>query len=389
MGFSLPPPPGGQPLPELPGAVLDCFTGHADLRMLPMVALSRAYGKAMRSAASGREKGCPQGLLKLRKALAAMLAQTKGLPVSAASLLIGDGIQGTLDLLARALIVPGDRVAVEDPGGSPHREVFRRAGAELVPIPVDGGGLDLEALGAALGRGGLKALLTTPQCQYPTTVPLAPERRRPLLALAREHRFAIIELDQDGDFHYEGAPILPLASEEPQGTVIYVSALSKVLFPNLPLAFLHAPEPVIAHLVRWRQAVETGRDPLLELAVAELLEDGEIQRLLHRLRRTCHQRRDHLAAELRRCLGYALRFTPPRCGMSFWAEAAPDLDVESWAAKALALGVAVRTGREFTFPGSRLNCLRFGFGALREAELDEAVARLARACPDRPGESAI
>ena len=201
------------------------------------------------------------------------------------------------------------------------------------------------------------------------------------MELARTHRFAILEFDQDSDFHYEGAPILPLASQDPDGLVIYLGAFSKVLLPNLPLAFLLGPEPLIKHLAHWRQTGEPGGDPIMERAIAELVEDGEILRHLNRLRKICQARRDTFAALLAQALPDQLRVKAPRCGMSFWVETDEKLDLEAWAARAAQHGVAFKTGRQFTFDGTRLPYLRFGFGALEEPELREAVRRLTLACP--------
>ena len=380
LGFSLPPQARPPSQPALPKAVLDCFTGHADPRLLPRAALARAYSRALKEPAHLTGES-PQGLFRLRTALAAKLCPTKGLPASEATLLVTGGISGSLGLVARGLLGPGDRVAVEDPGNPLHAEIFRRAGAEVVPVPVDAQGLNLETLQAVIAQGRLKLLLVTPQCQYPTTVTLSGPRRLELMALARAHRFALLEFDQDADFHYQGAPILPLASQDPYAQVIYLGAFSKVLFPNLPMAFLHGPEPLIQHLSHWRKAGEPGNDPMLERALAELVEDGEILRLLNRLRKTCHARRDRFQALLAQALPEQLRVHPPRCGMSFWVETAPGLDLEAWAARAAQQGVAFRTGRQFTFDHRPLPALRFGFGALEELELQEAVRRLSRACP--------
>lgn len=382
LGFALPEAPGAHAARTLPGAVMACLTGHSDPRMLPMVALARAYRRAMESKdASFLLRETPQGHPRLRAALAAMLSVSKGLQVTDRTLLITRGVKDAMDLLARALLRPGDRVAVEDPGLSDHWEVLRRAGADLVPVPVDDKGIHTASLEAALADGPFRMVLVTPQCQYPTTVVMAQERRQVLLDLARRHAFAVVEVDQDADFPYSGAPVLPLAASDAHGVVIHLSAFSKVLFPNLPLAFLHAPEALITHLVAWRQAVEHGGDPILERAISELLENGEIQRHLNRLRKTCHERRDVLIEALTACMPDLGHLVPPRSGMALWLEAPPGLDVETWARRALQQGIAFRAGREFTFGARSIPFLRMGFGALDAPELREAARRLAAARP--------
>jgi GntR family transcriptional regulator/MocR family aminotransferase len=125
-----------------------------------------------------------------------------------------------LALAARALVSPGDVVAVEQVGYRPAWEAFRSAGATVVPIPIDGDGLDVEALKKVATRAPLRAIYVTPHHQYPTTVTLKAARRLALLALARAHRIAIVEDDYDHEFHYDGRPVLPLASADDTGLVV-------------------------------------------------------------------------------------------------------------------------------------------------------------------------
>ena len=115
-----------------------------------------------------------------------------------------------LALAARALVSPGDVVAVEQVGYRPAWEAFRSAGATVVPIPIDRDGLDVEALRKVATRAPLRAIYVTPHHQYPTTVTLKAARRLALLALARAHRIAIVEDDYDHEFHYDGRPVLPM-----------------------------------------------------------------------------------------------------------------------------------------------------------------------------------
>lgn len=139
-----------------------------------------------------------------------------------------------LDLLARSLLKPGDMVAVEAFGYRPAWDALRLAGAELHPILVDEKGLDVDGLQRLLRQTPVRAVYVTPHHQYPTTVTLSPQRRQQLLALAQRHRFVIIEDDYDHEFHYDGRPVLPLASADEAGVVASLGTLSKVLAPGEP-----------------------------------------------------------------------------------------------------------------------------------------------------------
>src|SRR6185436_18931255 len=151
-------------------------------------------------------------------------------------------------------------------------EAFRAAGATLVPIPVDRDGIDVDRLAALASSRPLAAIYVTPHHQYPTTVTLKAARRLALLELARSRRFAIIEDDYDHEFHYDGRPVLPLASADTAGVVVYVGTLSKILAPGLRLGFVVAPPPLADRLVQLRLYADRQGDQVMEAAVAELIE---------------------------------------------------------------------------------------------------------------------
>lgn len=375
-GFAL---EGRGPGPALPapGAALSAATGVPDGRLLPMSALTRAYRHAMEHLAKRPlEMGHPKGHVRLRRALADMLGSLRGLAVGSEDLLLTRGSQMALYLLAQTLFRPGDRVAVEALGQRRAWDAFRRAGAELVPLPVDGEGVSIQALEAALADGPLRAIYLTPQHQYPTTATLSEPRRRRLLELAAAQRMAVIEHDYDAEFRYEGPPVLPLASQDRAGTVILVGSFSKIFTPTVRLGFLAGPSALVEQLAQARVAVDSQGDQALELAVAELLEEGELQRHHLRMRQVYLSRREALAAALQRHLGGVLSFEKPAGGMAFWLRAEAGIDVAAWSERALRKGVAFRPGREFDFAGRDLPHLRLGFSSAGEAELDQLVERM-------------
>ncbi|MBI3130741.1 MAG: PLP-dependent aminotransferase family protein [Acidobacteria bacterium] len=379
LGFALPTPPRSEAAPAQ-AATWWCETGHADPRLLPMAALARAYRRALAAKdTTPLLVPDPLGHPRLREALGRTLALTRGLRAGADTLVVGGGVQPLLNLLAQAVVGAGGRVAVEALGHPAHWDLLRAAGLQLAPLPVDEGGVRVEALEALLSEGPLRAVLLTPHRQYPTGVPLISARRRRILELAQAHRFAILEVELDAGFQYEGVAPLPLAAEDEGGQVIYLGAFAKLLFPNLPLAYLHAPPPLVAHLAAWHRTLEAPGDPVLQRALAELLEDGELQRHTHRLQAACLVRRDALGAALRAELGDVLHVRPPAGGMAYWLGVRPDIPVGAWAEAARRLGVAFHPGRRFAFDGSDLPNLRLGFAAHREEELADIARRLRQA----------
>jgi GntR family transcriptional regulator/MocR family aminotransferase len=386
VGFDLcgtgPPPREAAPTGAAPPGTLSMAGGLPDLRLAPVEALARAYRRALRR--GGKDLltyGDGRGHPTLRAALAAMLSAVRGLAATDASVLVTRGSQMAIDLVARALIAPGDVVAVEAFGYQPAWEALRLAGARLVPLPVDASGLEVDALAELARRERVRAVYVTPHHQYPTTAVLSPGRRMELLELARRERIAVIEDDYDHEFHYEGRPILPLASADRAGVVVYVGTLSKILAPGLRIGFVVAPEPLLERLAALRVYVDRQGDLAVERAVAELLEDGEVQRHARRMQRTYRARRDALVDALQAELDGALAFQAPAGGMALWARVAAGIDAGAWSSRAAGEGVIVHPGRRFAFDGRPRPNLRLGFAGLRERELCEAVRRLARALP--------
>jgi GntR family transcriptional regulator/MocR family aminotransferase len=379
-GYDLPPWPT-PPSPRGTGrGIIDLEGGIPDLRLVPVAELARAYRRALRRPGI-LGYGDPRGRAALRAAIGAMLRSTRGLDPDPDRLLVTRGAQLAITLAARALVRPGDAVAVEELGFPAAWETFRAAGARLVPIAVDEDGLRVDALEAVARRERLRALYLTPHHQYPTTATLPAARRLALLRLAAAERFAIIEDDFDCEFHYDGPQVLPLAANDPARVVIYVGTLSKVLAPGLRLGYVHAPQEAIACLAEHRRYVDRQGDGALELAIAELLEDGEIPQHVWRMRRLYAARRDALAEALRAELAGALAFAVPPGGIALWCRVAEDIDVERWAPAAEAMGVLFDTARRFAFDGAPRPALRLGFAADAEKELCEGIRRMRAALP--------
>ncbi|HEX7479146.1 MAG TPA: PLP-dependent aminotransferase family protein [Polyangiales bacterium] len=367
--------PGYVPVPR---GTLALYGGLPDVRLLPRAALARAYRRALADPAT-LSYGDPAGHPRLRQALASMLSATRGLAIGEQDLVVTRGSQMALALCARVLLSAGDVVAVEQHGYAPAWQALRAAGARLCPLPLDAHGLSVDALATLCETEPVRAVYLTAHHQYPTTVTLSASRRLALLALARRKRFAILEDDYDHEFHYEGRPILPLASADTAGSVVYIGTLSKVLAPGVRIGYVVAPAPLLGALVAQRFYLDRQGDQATEAAVAELFEDGEVQRHVRRARRVYRARRDLCAHLLARSFGDELSFRVPPGGMAFWIKARRGLPVERWLGCAQREGVLFQPGRLFDFEQRASPFLRLGFAGLDERELVEAMRRLQRA----------
>jgi len=374
-------PPGEMPYRVPPGALFFA-PNRPDVRLIPHDLIGRAYGRVIRRSGNVLlAYGRPQGHERLRIAIAAMLSATRGVAATADDVCVTRGSQMAIALLARALLRPGDVIAAEELTHRPAIEAFRQQGAKVVPIPLDEQGLQVERLERVARSGRVRAVYVTPHHQFPTTVTLSAGRRLELLDLARTHRFAVIEEDYDHEFHYDGRPVLPLASADRWGVVAYVGTLSKVLAPGLRIGYIAAPRPLLTSVVAHRLHVDVQGDRVLEYALAELIEQGEVQRHIRKTRREYAARRDILVDALRRSLDGVLNFRVPAGGIALWAEAAEGIDIDAWAERARAGGAVIATAAMFALNGKPRPFARLGFAALDRHELVEGVRRIAAAQP--------
>jgi GntR family transcriptional regulator / MocR family aminotransferase len=367
------------PFPPVPKGALALYGGIPDTRLVPRDALARALRRALRSKSDLLAYGDPHGEPTLRAALAEMLRARRGLAVDAGDVLVTRGSQMALALIGRALVRAGDVIAVEALGYQPAWRALAQEGAKLVPVRVDTEGLDVDSLADLCERCTVRAVYVTPHHQFPTTVSMSAARRMALLDLARRKRFAIVEDDYDHEFHYDGRPVLPLASADEYGVVLYVGTLSKVLAPGLRIGYLIAPEAVRQTIASLRYDFDRQGDQVTERALAELIEDGELQRHVWRTRRVYEARRAHCIAVLEKELGEWLEFTTPSGGMALWGTVGPDLPVARWHARAAERGVLFQPGHVFTFDHREIQRVRLGYCGLTEREMSLAVARLGEA----------
>jgi GntR family transcriptional regulator/MocR family aminotransferase len=362
-----------------PRARYPLLGGIPDVRAVPHAEIARAFRRALaKSTADVLGYGDARGDLRLRRAIATLLAQTRGVVADENGIVITRGSQMALFLAAQTLVRPGDVVAVEAYGYRPAWEALRIAGARLVAVPIDDHGIRVDALEAITKKNKVRAVYVTPHHQYPTTVTLPAARRLALLDLAKRARFAVIEDDYDHEFHYDGRPTFPLASADDGSRVVYVGTLSKILAPGLRIGFLVAAPALLERAVGIRTFVDRQGDLAIERAIAELVEDGLLARHTRKMRRLYHERRDALAAALSHALPQ-LSFTLPAGGLAIWVKAPARTNVDAWAARAASRGVLIHTARRFTFDGRAAPYLRLGFAPLEPAKIREAVTHLADA----------
>lgn len=354
--------------------------GAPDSRLLSTDVLARAYRTGLRqvSRTNWLGYGDPRGSLILRQAIADMLTTHRGLMTSPDNICITRGSQMAIFLSAKILLRPGETVLVEALSYTPAREVFLAAGASVVGVKLDDDGLDVDDVERLCRRHKVRALFLTPHHQFPTTISLKPERRLRLLDLASQFGFAVIEDDYDHEFHFEHQPLLPMASYAPSRT-IYVGSMSKLLPPGLRIGYIAASADVIRSVASEIVMVDRQGNVPTELAVAELIQSGELHRHARKALNTYLARRDSFAELLRMHFGDRIDFKVPDGGLAFWTTFRDPAVLDTIEANAAGHRIRFLPSRSFATAPFEQRGLRLGYASLNHEEAAEALSRLSQA----------
>ena len=355
-------------------ARFDFRSGAVDASLFPSETWRRLLRQQLRAETIGAGTyGAPAGHASLRAAISHQLALSRGVQGSFEDVTVTNGTQQALDLTARALLGPGDRVAVESPGYAPARLLFASLGLRIEGVPVDAEGLVVEAI-----PKDTRLVYVTPSHQYPLGVAMSLQRRIALSDWANRHKAAIVEDDYDSEFRFRDRPIEPLRTLN-AAQVVYVGSFSKTTLPTLRLGFVLTP-PSLTAAVRAAKFVADWHAPLpLQGAMARFLDDGDFARHVRRMRAVYQARHELLTNILARDFP-EFQVIPTVAGLH--VSAVTDLSerrIDDTVARASKIGVAVQSLSRFRVsrePGPK--GLVFGYGAIADERIEEGLKLLRR-----------
>jgi GntR family transcriptional regulator/MocR family aminotransferase len=359
-----------------PAAAIDLFPGAPDLSLFPRRAWGRALRKALAELPDARlGYGEFGGAVELREALAEHLGRVRAAAAEPASIVVTAGYQQGLRVFCQVVRGRGGRrVAIEDPGYPVAAWTIEAEGLELVPVPVDGDGIDVEALVGA----DPDAVVVTPAHSLPVGAVLAAERRLALVEWARERGALVLEDDYDAELRYDRrGPAGTLQGLAPD-VVVLAGSVSKTLAPALRLAWLCLPPDAVAAATIARAAFDGGGPRLDELALADLIASGAFDRHVRAARAHNRKKRfallEAIAAELPDAHVHGID-----AGLHVLLELPPGAAEAKVVERAAAAGVRVQGLTDFTrfHPGPPALVLGYGLPTIRD--LREAVTVIAHA----------
>jgi GntR family transcriptional regulator/MocR family aminotransferase len=335
--------------------------GQPDLRVTPLLTdLARECKRLLQQYTSKQliQYGHDQLLQEVNN----VLNNDRGLALTPSNICITHGHQLSIYLTARTLLQHGDHVAVEHPGYQPAWHTFTMAGAQLHPISTDKEGIDADQLEALCKQQTLKAVYVTPHHQYPTTVTLSQDRRRQLLALSEQYQFMIIEDDYDHEYHFTKERVLPIAGMPHNGNVVYIGNISN----EISLSFVSGPGSFIQSLASLYSIMQQQENPVLELAVANIMKNGELKK---------HQQQARLVYEQK--LNLIGGFAKPAGGLALWMEIPVTVTADHLLQKIQSAGInVVHPHRYFDPLYNGALGLRLGYASLEESLLIRGLERL-------------
>jgi len=351
--------------------------GLPALDAFPRALWMRLAGRRVRSLGlAGMDYPDAAGLPDLRRAIAGYLAISRGVVCTPDQVFVTAGYQGALGLAASQLLRPGQTVWLEDPGYFMARHALDLAGAHVVPVPVDGEGLDVAA-GVARAADARLAVVT-PSHQAPMGVALSLPRRLALLSWAARSGAWIVEDDYDGEFRYAGHPLPALKSLDRQDRVLYAGSFSKVLFPGLRLGYLVVPTGEVSRFAAACRTLNAGGPVLEQSVVADFMVQGHFGRHLKRMRGLYAARRAALAEALLGRFGSRIDLTLQAGGMHLLVRFPDDPDDGDLARRALAQGLGPTALSALSIESASRGLL-LGFTNVPEPQAARLVDRLAKA----------
>ncbi|PST83175.1 hypothetical protein C7T94_11285 [Pedobacter yulinensis] len=321
--------------------------------------------------------GNPAGSLSLRTELAGFLSKTRGLNIDSENLLVTAGAQLAIYIAASMVLKAGSTVIVADLNYILADKLFEQLGAKLLKVKVDEHGIDVDAIEEICSRSRPDLLYIIPHHHHPTTVTLSAERRMKLLDIISRYQLPVIEDDYDYDFHYNNSPVLPLASADHNGYVLYVGSISKNLAPSIRMGYLVGSVDFVKQASRLKQLIDIRGDVLYEESIAHLFSTGEMQRHLRRSVKLYRQRRNRFCELLKASLGNLVQFTVPQGGMAVWITFPEDYSISELSDRLYEKGIYMNDGSIFRYSDT-VNGIRLGFASLNDAEMETFAHALAQ-----------
>ncbi|MGJ1286471.1 PLP-dependent aminotransferase family protein [Sphingobacterium spiritivorum] len=353
--------------------------GIPDIRLTQIDHLSSLYSANLKRKSNRKKLGYynHDGSEYFKKNLSNYLNLSRGLHISKDNILITRSTEMSVYIASEILLSVGEVVLVGEMSYFSVNMIFQKSGAHIMSVPIDEEGIDVDAVREICERQQVRMLYITPHHHYPTTVTLSAERRIALLDLASQFGFIILEDDYDYDFHYDKAPVLPLASADTNGMVVYIGSFGKSLAPGFRTGFIVAPQNLMIEMRKHLGIIDRQGDIMMEQVLGEMIEEGDIHRYLKKSLKVYQERRDYFTSLLEQQLHEYLDFRKPSGGLAVWATWKQPINLLQLSRSCARNNLFIP--RTLLYQNASLTATRLGFGHFTTAEMEESIAILYQA----------
>ena len=323
-----------------------------------------------------------EGIMPLRDKIAAMLDPDKK-RLTVENVIITQGSQQALDLLSKVFIDKGSPVFTENPTYLGALQAFQLFQAKVSAVPSDNNGINTSLLRDRLKKEKPRFVYLMPNFQNPTGLSFPLERRKELVALAREFDLVLIEDDPYGALRFEGERLPSLFSLAEGRNVVYLSSFSKTIAPGFRVAYAAGEVDLLKKLVIAKQGTDLQTNTIGQYIVNEYLEKGHYQKHIDLVTQTYKQRRDVMLASLEKYFPKSASWNKPAGGMFFWVQLPDGVDTGEILKKCIDHNVAFVPGTEFYPDGSGKNTMRLNFTNALPGDIEEGVKRIGEVLKER------
>ncbi|MDL2234206.1 PLP-dependent aminotransferase family protein [Ruminococcaceae bacterium OttesenSCG-928-L11] len=319
-----------------------------------------------------------EGFHSLRVEIAGYMSQ-RGAYCTPGEVFVTSGSQQGIELVAQALLNPGDIVVMEEPTYFPAIQVFKAMGARIMGVPVDEEGMQLSVLELLLQRYRPKLIYTVPTFHNPTGTELSMERRKWLMALSRQYRIPVVEDDAYGELRYDGTALPTLKSMDSAGLVIHLNTFSKMIYPGLRIGWVVADRKLVDTLIAIRQVVDIHTNCLSQKIVERFVASGQLGTHLETVTKAYRHKRDTMLRALRQYAPEGMRWTTPAGGYYIWVTLPPGVACDKLLHRAERHKVAFVPGTLFSTTGQETGRMRLNFTFAAEHQIEPGIRRLCEA----------
>ncbi|GAA4140800.1 PLP-dependent aminotransferase family protein [Sphingobacterium kyonggiense] len=347
--------------------------GTPDIRLTQINDLSRVYSANLKRRSNQAKMGYynQEGSEYFKEQLLSYLKTSRGLRINLSNLLITRSMEMSLYILTEILLKPKDIVVITELNYFSANMTFQKSGSIIRTVPVDEEGLDTQALRSICEKEKIRMVYLNSHMHYPTVVSLSAKRRMEIMQLAVEFNFIIVEDDPDYDFQFDKPALMPLAANDENGMVIYISSFGKSLAPGFRTGFIVCPDNLMQEMYKYLGLIDRQGDVLMEQALGELIEEGLIHRHIKKSLKSYRERRDIMARKLNEDFKEEITFEIPNSGLAYWLHWKKPINLLKLSQIAAKHDLFIP--KTLLYQKKDLCAMRVGFGNLTAEEIIESL----------------